>query len=216
MKYLLALLSVVLLLPGTSRADSLFLSTGNSALSGYPGNYAKLDITFLDSTHASVSLTSLVHGSNIYLFGGSGLLGLNVNGTASVSNLTGANSGHGFDSPSLSADGPKNLDGFGQFNLTINGFDGYTHTVDSLSFNLTDTSGTWGSARDVLAPNANGYLAAGHVFVAEYPASACEGALATGYAAGGSCTQPTPEPATLVLFGIGAVGLAGYAWRRRQ
>ncbi len=27
---------------------------------------------------------------------------------------------------------------------------------------------------------------------------------------------PTPEPSTLTLFGIGAVGLAGYGWRRRR
>jgi hypothetical protein len=25
-----------------------------------------------------------------------------------------------------------------------------------------------------------------------------------------------PEPSTLILFGLGALGLLGYAWRRRQ
>jgi hypothetical protein len=29
-------------------------------------------------------------------------------------------------------------------------------------------------------------------------------------------TAPTPEPASLTLFGIGAVGLIGYGWRKRR
>jgi hypothetical protein len=28
--------------------------------------------------------------------------------------------------------------------------------------------------------------------------------------------QPTPEPASLTLLGIGAVSLLAYAWRRRR
>ena len=31
-----------------------------------------------------------------------------------------------------------------------------------------------------------------------------------------SVTQPTPEPSTLVLLGVGAASLAAYAWRRRR
>jgi autotransporter-associated beta strand protein len=35
-------------------------------------------------------------------------------------------------------------------------------------------------------------------------------------ATGGLATQPVPEPSTLALLGIGAMGLTGYAWRRRR
>jgi hypothetical protein len=43
-------------------------------------------------------------------------------------------------------------------------------------------SGTWATADDVLTPNANGFDAAGHVFVTSAPADAANGAIATGFA----------------------------------
>jgi hypothetical protein len=31
-----------------------------------------------------------------------------------------------------------------------------------------------------------------------------------------AATTPAPEPASLTLLGLGALGLLGYGWRRRQ
>jgi hypothetical protein len=151
-------------------------------------------VNLVDSTHATVSLASLTQGGNIFLFGGNEAFGFNANGTVSISNLTGSNSGTGFSAPQLSTGGSKNLDGFGVFSNTISGFDGYTHTVSNLSFTLTDLSGTWGSASNVFTPNASGFLVAGHTFVTAFPANAYAGAIATGFAAGSHFNPPPPPP----------------------
>jgi hypothetical protein len=94
------------------------------------------------------------------------------------------------------------MDGFGNFNLSIDDFDGYTHSASTISFDLTDNSGTWASASNVLALNGNGYDAAAHVFVTTAPANASNGALATGFAGNGTTPPPSvPEPGTLALLG---------------
>jgi hypothetical protein len=166
-----------------------------------------VDVHLVDSTHATVTLTSNTVGGNIYLFGDGGTIGLNTNGTVTASGFTGTNSGTGFSAWSLVSTGSGNEDGFGSFNFTVKSFDGYPHSVDNLKFTLTKTSGAWGSADDVLTPNSNGYEAAGHVFVATYPANANNSALATGYAANGSNGSVVPEPSSLVLGLIGLMGL---------
>lgn len=204
------------LTPSPAAADLvLSLGVGNSAISGYTGPYGTVDVHLVDSTHATVTLTSNTVGGNTFLFGDGGTIGLNTNGAVTASGWTGTNSGTGFTPWSLVSTGSGNMDGFGVFNFVVKSFDGYPHSVDFLKFTLTKTSGSWASADNVLTPNAGGYEAAGHVFVTTAPANAGNGALATGYAAnGGSNGSVVPEPSSLVLGSIAVFGL-GFTQLRR-
>lgn len=91
--------------------------------------------------------------------------------------------------------------------LAINGFGGYNHSSSTISFTLTNTSGSWSSAGQVLKANAKGYFAAAHIFVTAYPADAKKGALVTGFAANGRVPD---SGATVMLLGaaLGALGIA--------
>jgi len=97
----------------------------------------------------------------------------------------------------------------GIFNLTVNSFDGFTHSSDTVTFNLTNTGGTWASAADVLAFNSNGFDAAMHVYVTSSPADASNGAIATGFAGEGPSGHVPDGGATAALLGLGLAGLAG-------
>lgn len=200
----------------TANADSISfnLTLGNSAISGYPGPYASVLVDRTSPTAATITFTSLLNSGHIYLFGANGSVAVNVNATAFTLGpiITGSNAGTGFTPGPFSDGGSNNEDGFGSFNQTIDSFGGYTHSSDSLSFTLSNTSGTWSSAANVLTPNNNGYLAAAHIFVADYPADASNGALATGYAANGA----VPEPGTIGLVALGALGLLGAVRKRRS
>jgi hypothetical protein len=221
----LAVLAAMAIVVGTGssiRADNIFdLSTGNSAISGFPGPYAQVDVHLIDSTHATITFTSLTNSGNIYLMGDGGTVGVNVNATSwTLSNITGSNAGTGFTPGPYSDGGAGNEDGLGRYNQTINSFDGYTHSSDTVSFELTNTSGTWSSDTNVLTPTGTGGVAAAHIFITTSPANAANGAIVTGFAAGtgggGTNVGTTPAPPGVVLMGAGILlmGLAGWSRRR--
>lgn len=192
-----------------AKADFVFdLTFGNPAISGFPGPYAQVDVNLTSSTTATVTFTSLLNSGNIYLFGATSSVDVNVNATAfTLTGITGSNSGTGFTPGIYSQGSAGNVSQFGVFNGIVDSFDGYTHSSDNISFTLTNTSGIWASAASVLAPNDGGYLAAAHIFVTTSPADASNGALATGFAAG------VPEPSATLLLPFG--GILAFLWRLR-
>jgi hypothetical protein len=205
--------ALILLLGAQSAwADLIFnIDTGNSALSGNTGPFAQVDVSLTDTTHATITFTSLTNSGNIYLLGDGGSVDVNVNGTFTLGTISGSNAGTGFTPGPYSDSGSGNVDGWGTFNQTITSFDGFTHSSDTISFGLTATgSTTWATAADVLTPNANNALAAAHIFVTSSPANAANGAIVTGFAAGNNGGGPPnniPEPGTVALIGVSLVGL---------
>lgn len=183
------------------------LTAGNSAISGFAGPYADVTVDLTSSTTATITFTSNTVAGNTYLFGDSSAAAVNVNATSwTLGGLSASNSGTGFTTPSLSDSGSANVDSFGVFNQTVKDFDGLMYSADTLSFTLTNTSGTWASASSVLAANANGNVAAAHIFVcADTSPGVCDAsvpALTTGYA------SQLPEPSALALLLIGGSMLA--------
>jgi hypothetical protein len=188
------------------------LNNGNTGINGFAGPYGTVTITLTSSTTATVTFHSNTVAGNTYLFGDGGSVALNVNATTfSTSNIFGANAGTGFTPGPITQGAAGNEDGFGSFNLTMNSFDGFTHSSSTITFTLTNTSGTWGSAGDVLVANADGFDAAAHIFVTTSPANASNGATSTGFAAetGGGISVPDGGM-TVMLLGValGALGMA--------
>src|SRR6266403_273280 len=112
-----------------AKADFIFnLSTGNSAIAGFPGPYATVDVHLVDSTHATVSFSSMTNGGNIYLFGAVNAVAVNVNATTwTIGSFTATNAGTGYTPGPVSSGGPGNVDGFGVLNQTVNSTDGNSH-----------------------------------------------------------------------------------------
>ncbi len=180
----------------TAKSDTIYdysLGIGNSAISGYTGPYGSVQVDL--NTLGTIATITFTANSG-FLFGDSGIAGVNVNATTfTVGNLS-AN----LTSPTV---GSGNEDGFGSFNVSIKNMDGEGDAVSSLSFTVTDTSGTWANAADVLTGNGSGYVAAAHIFVQNANGTV---AVATGYAADNTPSVPDGG-ATIALLGFGLVGM---------
>jgi hypothetical protein len=200
-------------------ADTLALSIANSGISGYTGPFGNVTITLEADTHfADITFTAFNSpvGGFHFLMGGDGAMGLNVNSSAFdvVSGLNGITSPKG---PQQGATGPDfiqiasgNEDGFGSFNLSIKNFDGFSYAVQTASFTLQNTAGTWSSAANVLTANATGYEAAAHIYVANPDWSNTN---STGYSANGASV---PDGGTTALLLGLALAAGNFTFRRKK
>lgn len=208
----LTVLSTILIGFGvqSASADTLILSIGNSDLSGYTGPFADVTITLTDGTHASIAFAA----DAPYLLTDGGSVGVNVHATT----FTAANfawSGQPqtpHTTPTLVSGGAGNQDGFGNFNFSINNGGSFQEAVQNISFTLTNTSGTWASAADVLTGNNKGFLAASHIGVQNTGGTAF---ATTGFAANGTGSTVPDGGTTASLLGL-ALTAGGVVSRRRK
>jgi hypothetical protein len=212
LKYIVAVLIALVGLGLQQAKADVFtssLNAGNTGINGFTGPYGTVTINLTSPTTATVTFTSNTVNGNIYLFGDGGSVALNVNATTfSATGITGTNAGTGFTPGPYTVAGAGNEDGFGSFNLRINSFDGFTHSADTITFTLTNISGTWASAADVLIANANGFDAGAHIFVTSSPANAANGATSTGFAAEGARVPDGGTTVMLLGVALGALGMA--------
>jgi VPDSG-CTERM motif len=195
------------------------LTVGNTGLGQFQnaGPFAHVSITLIDSTHATVTFTSLTNGGNIYLMGDGGAVALQVNATSFAvvgggAGVSGTNSGTNF-TPGPYTIGSGNEDGFGSFNLKISSFDGFSHAADTITFTLTNLSGTWATQADVVTANGKGYDAGAHIFPAVLPADGHNNVynINTGFAVEPAHGNVVPDGGTTVMLlgmGFGALGMA--------
>ena len=204
------------------------LKFGEPGISGYPPPYGTVTITVTnDGTAANTDATATVKFSAAagYLFVDGGMADLNVNASTFTALVTGFTSLSGFSAPTpftydYNANNP--IDGFGDFNLQITGFDSFAHAVKDITFALTSTDGTnWLGWLDVFAANAKGLWGAAHVAVCDSawtngslngnPCTLAGGAPNTGYAA-----TNVSEVGVLSVMGFGLVGVGTVLRRFRS
>jgi hypothetical protein len=226
-------------IPCNGTCTTYDLTSGNTAISGYTTNaYATVTVD-LNSTGTIATITFTggtgtgASANDIFLMGDGGAVALNVNASSfTVGTVTGTaatgttNFSPGPYSTNIKAGQAEN--GFGKFNLTIdsssNGNNGYQGAAGTITFTITNTSGTpWltSGAADptlVLTANGNNALVAAHIFVTTSGADANSGtgALTTGFAANGGAID-NPLPSAFLLFGSVLVGgLGASTWRGRR
>jgi hypothetical protein len=250
MKRFTALLSVgalallFVLAPSVAHAvlddQSINLFIPNAGLSVTTGIWGTVEISLTDATHAHITFTSDISGSNPdgfkYYFGDGSTVGLNVNGAFTLNNITGDGVCVVACSPPAlpySFVGSSVVSTFGTFNAVIDSKDGFSDKSHIVAFDLVNTSGSdwtlaFGGAHNVIKLNDQGVWAEGHIFVANAdgsnhlvsctpnvggcPSSGLTGL--TGFAAGNADT--VPEPGTLSLLGSGLLLLGTLARRFRK
>jgi hypothetical protein len=208
----------------TAKADVTYtVNVVNPALAPYPGPYGTVDVQLTDSTHATITFSA----NTGFTFTSDGVVGVNVNATSWSVGSIGGTTIPGADTTKATVSDTGSGNGFGgTFNQTFKAFDGFTDSWSTVSFVLTDLSGTWSSAASVLTPNAAGNTVTAHVAVcgttnADGSCNGSAGAFTTGFAVNGNVPVPNvPVPAPFVGAGLpgliaACAGLVVFARRRR-
>jgi len=210
-----AALAWIVLAGSQASADSitLDLTSPNTDLGPFPSPYAHVKIDRATDTTATITFTGDTTGGFTYAFGAAQAIDVNVNATTfTVGPIVGGLLfTHSPPCSPLPSPCAGNVSQFGNFNMTLDNTDGFNDRFSTVAFGLTDSSGTWASASDVLIADDKGFRAAAHIFVT---APSCgDAACVTGFAGDGGLA-PVPEPATLLLFASSVLGL-GFTGRKR-
>ena len=221
---LAAAAATLVLAASPARADFtvIDLNQNNLSLGNITVGTVKVDRT--SSTTATFTFTALLVSGTQYLFTDGGAAAANVNAASwSFSGLSASNSiGNGNTAGTLADGGSGNEDGFGNFNQTFNLGASFTRAADSISFTITNDSGTWATVGDVLSGNNKGNLVAAHIGICVAPGAGCTefvgGFGGTGFASGNGFPSASsvlePNSASLAVLALGLLG-AGF-WTRRK
>jgi len=200
----------------SASADSVLYTLVDSNTPGYTGPYATVNVDRTSTTTATFTFTSLTNGGYTYLFIDGQMLDANLNATTFIvaynSRLNAQ--GNAASTGIFSTQGTGNADGFGDFNLRITaGNSSLANASTRVVFTVTKTAGpAWNSVADVLAPNDLGNILAAHVGPWDGVSSGVTGD--TMYVDHATITA-VPEPSTMAIAGLGALGFAAYGLRRR-
>jgi hypothetical protein len=109
----------------------------------------------------------------------------------------------------------ENTDGFGSFSLLLdNNYFSPGGRADTIVFSVTNTSGTWGSASDVLVANAGGFDAVAHMMALNGNPADCADCV-TGFGAeGGTAAVPEPRSYGVLLIGLTVFSIVSFRRRR--
>lgn len=177
-----------------AKADQVNYTLTNANDSGLgTGPYGTVNVNLTAPNMATITFTA----ASGYLFVDGGSVAVNVNSNAWTIGTFNSNGDPVFDA------GVGNEDGFGSFNQKVS-MQNSSNGASIISFVLTNISGIWLSAANVLAFNAQNWLVAAHIQIATG---------LTGFAAGPNGGQQVPDGGTTVMLLGAALGALGMARR---
>lgn len=215
--FLLGLATIALLFGGGPlRADSLVFDVGNPGISGnnaVTAPYATVTVTG-DTNTGIVTFSATVTQANINSAAAKlGEFGFNYDHSKVTSGFSLAGfTGTGGDASSWSLGNGGQMNGFGSFDKIVgpsSNAAGNHLTTYQIQLQLNDFSQALASNFEVLSSGAAGdgnMVFASHL----YPNSGNTGFI--GVSSAGAAAAPAPS--SLLLLGIGVVGLLGYRWRQ--